>query len=119
MILRFGAYYERMWEAAVKAKADVITVTSFNEWGEGTQIEPAISKTTVITTVITTADGSDHSRSQTYRKYADYMIERDPNVRLARKSKQVEFPNEVFVENPFLYLNLTKSWSSQFISDKG
>ena len=35
-----GAYYDRMWQAAVDAEATVVTVTSFNEWGEGTQIEP-------------------------------------------------------------------------------
>ncbi len=36
-----GATYDRMWRAAVRARADVVTVTSYNEWQEGTQIEPA------------------------------------------------------------------------------
>ena len=36
-----GRYYDRMWEAAVQADADVVSITSFNEWGEGTQVEPA------------------------------------------------------------------------------
>jgi glycoprotein endo-alpha-1,2-mannosidase len=36
-----GAHYDRMWRAAVRAKPDVITITSYNEWQEGTQIEPA------------------------------------------------------------------------------
>ena len=31
-----------MWHAALAAGADRITITSFNEWQEGTQIEPAI-----------------------------------------------------------------------------
>jgi hypothetical protein len=30
-----------MWRAAVRAKPDVVTITSYNEWQEGTQIEPA------------------------------------------------------------------------------
>ena len=30
-----------MWRAAIAAHADVVTITSFNEWHEGTQIEPA------------------------------------------------------------------------------
>ena len=30
-----------MWRAAVAAGADDVTITSFNEWQEGTQIEPA------------------------------------------------------------------------------
>lgn len=36
-----GGYYDRMWRHALAAAPDVVTVTSFNEWGEGTQIEPA------------------------------------------------------------------------------
>jgi hypothetical protein len=30
-----------MWNAALHAGADMVTITSYNEWGEGTQIEPA------------------------------------------------------------------------------
>jgi glycoprotein endo-alpha-1,2-mannosidase len=37
----YGATYDRMWRAAVRAKADLVTITSYNEWQEGTQIEPA------------------------------------------------------------------------------
>ncbi len=40
-----GKYYERMFRAAYKVNPDYISITSFNEWHEGTQIEPAISKT--------------------------------------------------------------------------
>jgi glycoprotein endo-alpha-1,2-mannosidase len=36
-----GATYDSMWGAAVDAGADIVTITSYNEWGEGTQIEPA------------------------------------------------------------------------------
>ncbi|MDX6409948.1 MAG: glycoprotein endo-alpha,2-mannosidase [Gaiellaceae bacterium] len=36
-----GVTYDSMWKAAIRAGADVVTVTSYNEWGEGTQIEPA------------------------------------------------------------------------------
>jgi len=36
-----GASYDRMWKAAMRAQADVVTITSYNEWQEGTQIEPA------------------------------------------------------------------------------
>ena len=38
---RGGLTYDSMWHAAIAAGADVITITSFNEWQEGTQIEPA------------------------------------------------------------------------------
>ena len=36
-----GARYDSMWQAAISAGAEWISVTSFNEWHEGTQIEPA------------------------------------------------------------------------------
>lgn len=37
----YGATYDRSWAAAVRAAADIVTITSYNEWHEGTQIEPA------------------------------------------------------------------------------
>jgi glycoprotein endo-alpha-1,2-mannosidase len=36
-----GLTYDRMWKTAIRAGADLITITSYNEWQEGTQIEPA------------------------------------------------------------------------------
>jgi glycoprotein endo-alpha-1,2-mannosidase len=39
-----GRYYEKMYAHAVNTSADFISITSFNEWHEGTQIEPAIPK---------------------------------------------------------------------------
>ncbi|MFN8222606.1 MAG: hypothetical protein U0R50_05070 [Gaiellales bacterium] len=38
---RDGKRYDATWQAAAHAGADVITITSYNEWLEGTQIEPA------------------------------------------------------------------------------
>jgi hypothetical protein len=38
---RDGATYDELWTAALAAQSDLVTITSFNEWGEGTQIEPA------------------------------------------------------------------------------
>jgi len=40
---RNGATYDELWRGAIKAGADVVTVTSYNEWHEGTQVEPARS----------------------------------------------------------------------------
>ena len=40
---RNGATYDAMWRSAIGAGADIVTVTSYNEWHEGTQIEPARS----------------------------------------------------------------------------
>ena len=36
-----GRTYDSMWNAAIRAGADLPTITSYNEWNEGTQIEPA------------------------------------------------------------------------------
>jgi hypothetical protein len=36
-----GRTYDNLWKAAIAAHPDMITITSYNEWGEGTQIEPA------------------------------------------------------------------------------
>ncbi len=41
-----GARYDRFWQNAIDSGAPWITITSFNEWHEGTQIEPATPKTT-------------------------------------------------------------------------
>ena len=38
---RNGATYDRMWAAALAARPERVTITSYNEWHEGTQIEPA------------------------------------------------------------------------------
>jgi len=41
-----GTYFERSFAAAVDSHPDVISITSFNEWHEGTQIEEAVTKQT-------------------------------------------------------------------------
>lgn len=37
-----GAYYRRCWEGAIQSGADWVVITSFNEWMEGSQIEPGV-----------------------------------------------------------------------------
>ena len=38
---RAGRTYDVMWRNAIAAGADIVSITSYNEWHEGTQIEPA------------------------------------------------------------------------------
>ncbi|MEQ2198194.1 hypothetical protein XENOCAPTIV_009225 [Xenoophorus captivus] len=40
-----GKYYETSLSAALESRPDFISITSFNEWHEGTQIETAVPKT--------------------------------------------------------------------------
>ncbi|KAJ8962017.1 hypothetical protein NQ314_005799 [Rhamnusium bicolor] len=68
-----GQYYDVAWHTAVNARVNYVSITSFNEWHEGTQIEPARPK-------------SSHGFT-----YLDY----EP-------------------EGPYYYMNLTKSWITQF-----
>ncbi|XP_047216257.1 glycoprotein endo-alpha-1,2-mannosidase-like protein isoform X3 [Girardinichthys multiradiatus] len=42
-----GRYYETALQAALNVRPEVVTITSFNEWHEGTQIERAMPKKTV------------------------------------------------------------------------
>ncbi|MCX7855887.1 MAG: glycoside hydrolase family 99-like domain-containing protein, partial [Anaerolineae bacterium] len=37
-----GEYYRRCWQGATASGADWVIITSFNEWMEGTQIEPSV-----------------------------------------------------------------------------
>lgn len=37
-----GAYYTRVWQGAIATHPDIISITSWNEWLEGTQIEPSV-----------------------------------------------------------------------------
>ncbi|NXG90949.1 MANEA mannosidase, partial [Stercorarius parasiticus] len=41
-----GKYYETAFSAALLVRPEIISITSFNEWHEGTQIEKAIPKRT-------------------------------------------------------------------------
>ena len=38
-----GDYYRETWQGAVESQPDMIVVTSFNEWLEGTHIEPSVT----------------------------------------------------------------------------
>ena len=41
-----GRYYDDSWRMSLAAGPDIVSITSFNEWHEGTQIEPAKPRST-------------------------------------------------------------------------
>ncbi|MBN3313344.1 MANEA mannosidase, partial [Atractosteus spatula] len=45
-----GKYYETAFSVALEARTDIVSITSFNEWHEGTQIEKAVPKTAALIT---------------------------------------------------------------------
>ena len=62
-----GSTYDAMWKAAIQSGADRVTITSYNEWHEGTQIEPAL---TPLPRKLTTA--SHPATSPVAQAYASY-----------------------------------------------
>mmetsp|Transcript_93809 Transcript_93809/g.265325 ORF Transcript_93809/g.265325 Transcript_93809/m.265325 type:complete len:394 (-) Transcript_93809:90-1271(-) len=78
---RQGGYYDGMWESAVDLQPHAVSVTSYNEWGEGTQIEPAQPYT-----------------SPQGRRYQDYLPE-GPDFYLRRTAHWAgEFRNKACKE---------------------
>ena len=53
-----GRYFQNNFHDAIDAKPDLISITSYNEWGEGTQIEPSETR--------------HHSSSGSSHAYTDY-----------------------------------------------
>lgn len=42
-----GKYYESAFKSALAVQPELLTITSFNEWHEGTQVEEAVPKTII------------------------------------------------------------------------
>ena len=74
-----GGYYKRMWKAALDATPapSLVTVTSFNEWGEGTQIEPAVPRAIDVDALAPVGEALPHATREALRlrlwdRYEDY-----------------------------------------------
>lgn len=62
---RNGAYYAAMVDAACRTRPQIISITSYNEWHEGTQIEPSAAHTTPVRTYPGFDQGPDQYLDQT------------------------------------------------------
>ncbi|HUO07952.1 MAG TPA: glycoside hydrolase family 99 protein [Phycisphaerae bacterium] len=75
--------YDLEWNAAIRAKCPFVTITSFNEWHEGTQIEPATSQSTSGDTYRAYSGGPMmylESTAANVRKYAASIAEQHPTA---------------------------------------
>lgn len=88
-----GAYYRRAWESALRSGASHVGITTWNEWGEGTQIEAAVPRTIDVDALAPfgrALDRSTRAALQLRDAYSDYGS-----------------------GGADLYLRLTKEWGRQ------
>lgn len=79
-----GEYYRRMWRAALAADPAMVSVTSFNEWGEGTQIEEAAPRVVDVDALAPQglalpSSTRDALRLRLKDRYDDYSLEGAPD----------------------------------------
>ncbi|KAK3925726.1 Glycoprotein endo-alpha-1,2-mannosidase [Frankliniella fusca] len=73
---RHGKYYEVAWRSALSAPANFVSITSFNEWHEGTQIEPAVPHQTELFTYMDYKPEGSHFYINLTRWYVNEMVKR-------------------------------------------
>lgn len=99
-----GAYYTRAWESALRSGASHVGITTWNEWGEGTQIEAAVSRKIDVDALAPAGRALDRSTRAALRlrdAYDDYgsggsdlylrlTMEWGQRLRQAKGAEQVE-----------------------------
>lgn len=95
-----GAYMDRMFQHAIDAQTDFISITSYNEWGEGTQIEPAVDPRELFSDSV--------------------LVYEDPSPPLLDIADNFnQFPRYLFYKNgSSMYLNITQRWVEVFKQSK-
>jgi len=87
-----GQYYDKQWGAAMASGAHVLSITSYNEWGEGTQIEPAVP----------------------YKVPEDSRLAPDVRLELGLPESYSDYSPY----DPYFYLNRTARWSVAFAQEQ-
>jgi glycoprotein endo-alpha-1,2-mannosidase len=75
-----GNYYREHFKMAHTAKADIVSITSFNEWHEGTQIEPAVPHTENNSTYLEYDRDSDEYLEITLQMVKQYFTPHHENI---------------------------------------
>ena len=129
-----GQYYARMWKKALKALPHVVSITSYNEWGEGTQIEPALSfylprleekQERLARQAQRTADSAEFNGKAAYDSTTQDAMEqmfeeaRDPAFRALHEKGQVNAKlarpfDDYGRAGPTLYLDMTRDFGLTF-----
>lgn len=97
-----GQYYRNMFHDAIEAQADLISITSYNEWGEGTQIEPAVPHATThsFSNSGSATSSTAGTAASTPQAYANYGAESADG------------------SDSDLYLRMTSDFVGQFIAER-
>ncbi|XP_036603859.1 glycoprotein endo-alpha-1,2-mannosidase-like protein [Trichosurus vulpecula] len=69
-----GKYYETALQAALTVRPEIVSITSFNEWHEGTQIEKAIPKKTLTRLYLDYLPHQPNLYLQLTRRWAEHFI---------------------------------------------
>eukprot|EP00808_Paulinella_micropora_P009391 g25768.t1 len=90
-----GQYYDDMWREALDAGPSFVSLTSYNEWGEGTQLEPAVAKA-VPMRLASAAEGEKE--------------ETDLALLRPESADRPEHVYQDYGQDPFLYVKKTNEW---------
>lgn len=93
-----GAYYERMWAAALQVRPAAVGITTFNEWGEGTQIEDAIAMRVNVDALAPAGMALDHG---------------------LRAALRISNEHAAYPQEPGYFLLRTLAWSREFAAATG
>ena len=126
-----GSYYSDMWLRAIAAKGDIVSITSFNEWGEGTQIEPCMSMKDVQQTVLSAIEvDSDDMKAVDGRMKDDKGTKQQQQHSISNKRSYLDYADTTTgtaadntnsntsggdSNDPYLYLDLTYKYAVQFV----
>ncbi|XP_077977773.1 glycoprotein endo-alpha-1,2-mannosidase-like [Glandiceps talaboti] len=78
-----GQYYENAFKQALDVNPAIVSITSFNEWHEGTQIEKAVPKKTISFTYLDYKPYEPDYYLKLTRKWVDNFTEKQRNKKRA------------------------------------